>query len=304
MSNQIQKSLRALDLNLLPILRELLYHQNVSKSAISLNMTQPAVSEALGRLRYQYGDDILVRVGRSMVLTPFAESLIAPLDEILGGIEKISSPAREFKPSDIERQFVVATADNVMLELSKQILNLITKKCPKLQLQFLDLQHFDVQMLKSAEVDLVIMPEAFVSDDSLHKSFLYKEDFVCISRKNHPKISKIAKQEELLQLQKVGYRADQRSNLRVVGPSGWEEDIFLPGMSMIPYIVATSNSVALVQRRVANRFAEYVDTHEVDDFSWALDVSMFWGAIYDKCSAHTWFRNEIAAMLSDDAMMR
>lgn len=282
MGNQIQKTLRALDLNLLPILRELLYNQNVSKAAACLNMTQPAVSEALGRLRYQYGDEILVRVGRNMMLTPFAESLIAPLDEILGNIERISSPAGEFSTENIERQFVIATADNVMLELSEQILDLLINKCPKVHVQFLDLQHFDVQMLKSGEVDLVIMPDAFVSDNSLHKSFLYKEDFVCISRKNHPEISEKAKQEELRKLQKVGYRADQRSSLRVMGPPGWDEQILLPGMSMIPQIVATSDAVALVQRRVANRFDYCVDIHEVHDFSWSLDVHMFWGAIYDK----------------------
>lgn len=300
MGNQIQKSLRALDLNLLPILRELLYNKNVSRAAECLHMTQPAVSEALGRLRHQYGDEILVRVGRNMVLTPFAKNLIEPLDEILGSIEKISSPASDRGMNDVERQFVIATADNVMLALGRNMLELLSKECPNVHVQFLDLQHFDTQLLKSGEVDMVIMPDAFLEDDSLNRLFLYQEDFVCISRKNHPGISDPAKQEELSKLSKVGYRADQRSPIRVAGPPGWDEQILLPGMSMIPYIIEKSDSVALTQRHVAKQFAEYmdIDIHEVHDFSWSLDIYVFWGNIYDKSSAHTWMRNRLKDMLT------
>ncbi|MCK9504582.1 MAG: LysR family transcriptional regulator [Porticoccaceae bacterium] len=91
MNKPLQKSLRAIDLNLLPILRELLYSQNVSKAAERLHMTQPAVSDALARLRNQYGDEILVRVGRNMVITPFAKTLIEPLDELLGRIDSLTN---------------------------------------------------------------------------------------------------------------------------------------------------------------------------------------------------------------------
>lgn len=299
MGNQIQKSLRALDLNLLPILRELLYNQNVSKAAKCLHMTQPAVSEALGRLRHQYGDEILVRAGRNMLLTPFAESLIEPLDEILGGIERMSSPANNDTLTNIDRQFVIATADNVMLALGRKLLNSLSQDFPKIHVQFLDLQHFDVQLLKSGEVDMVIMPDAFVDDDGLNKLFLYQEDFVCISRKNHPDLSDPAKQEELKQLSKVGYRADQRSPLRVSGPSGWDEQLLFPGMALIPYVIEKSDSVAIIQRTLAHQYSKYmdIDIHEVRDFSWSLDVYIYWGAIYDKSRIHAWLRNTLKDLL-------
>ncbi len=63
------KSLRAVNLNLLPVLRELLRERSVTRAAEKLHLTQSGVSEALSRLRYHFQDELLVRVGRKMIPT-------------------------------------------------------------------------------------------------------------------------------------------------------------------------------------------------------------------------------------------
>ena len=82
-------SLRSINLNLLPILHSLLSTRNVTRSAEQLHMSQSAVSEALGKLRIQFKDDLLVKTGREMKPTPMALSIQDQLDasmESLGGL--------------------------------------------------------------------------------------------------------------------------------------------------------------------------------------------------------------------------
>lgn len=303
MSEQILKSLRAIDLNLLPILRELLYTQNVSKAAERLHMTQPAVSEALGRIRVQFGDDILLRVGRKMVTTPFAKSLQAPLDEILGKIENLTLPSELNFLKDIEHNFVIATGDSVVIALGEKLITYLAEKMPKVHLQFIDLQNFDFTQLKSGEVDLAIIPKAFVEDATLHQLPLYQENFVSICRRGHPKMKEGIKTEELAAIPKLGYKADPKSHLRIPPPPGWQEQLLITQMALLPFLVEKSDSIALIQRHVALQFQQSmaIDLHEIADFSWTADVYAFWGEINHYSSVHKWLRQGLRSLLTPDA---
>lgn len=296
MNNHITKSLRSMDLNLLPILRELLYTKNVSRSADRLHMTQPAVSEALKRIRTQFQDEILVRAGRNLVLTPFAEGLIPELDQILGRVQALA----ENNPGDIgphtERELVIATGDNIITALGEKLLQVLIDEFPKLHVQFLYLQSFDVRQLKAGDIDMAIMPKNFINDKEIKYLALYSEDFVCISRKNHPALHGGAvRQKQLKDIPKIGFRADQHSELKVSGLEDWDDRLLLPGMLPIPYLIEQSNSIAMVQRHLAEYFSRYVniDIHEVADFHLDYEVGVFWGEIYDHCRVHSWLRSRL-----------
>jgi DNA-binding transcriptional LysR family regulator len=262
-------------------------------------MTQPAVSDALARLRSQYGDEILARAGRNMVITPFAKTLIEPLDELLGRIESLTNPSQEDATADIERDFVIATGDSALMALGNNLMNYLNAYLPKVHIQFLDLQHFDIKKLKSGDVDLAIMPLGFVDEGKLKRSFLYREDFVCISRKNHPSFDKGVNIEALKKLPKVGFRADQHSPFRVKGPKEWDEQLLIPQMSMLPYLVETSDAIALTQRHMAEKFARHmaIDIHELNNFDWFVDVYVFWATIHDNCLVHRRLRTMLKEML-------
>lgn len=303
MSEHILKSLRAIDLNLLPILRELLYTQNVSKAAERLHMTQSAVSEALGRIRVQFNDDILLRVGRKMVITPFAKTLQAPLDEILGKIENLSLLQEVTNLKDIQHNFVIATGDSVVIALGEKLIRFLAEKIPGVRVQFIDLQNFDFTKLKSGEVDLAIIPEAFVEDQSFHSLALYREDFVIIARRAHPLMRAGIGPDELATVPKVGYKADPKSHLRVPPPPGWEEQLLITQMALLPYLVEKSDSIALIQRHVALRFQQStnIELHEISDFFWTADVYAFWGGINEESRIHRWLRQGLRSLLDENA---
>jgi DNA-binding transcriptional LysR family regulator len=92
-----------LDLNLLPALQALLEEGNVTRAAERLQMGQPAMSAALGRLRRHYHDELLVRVGREYRLTPFARTLLPGLYGAVRMLEDALNTAPEFEPEDSER---------------------------------------------------------------------------------------------------------------------------------------------------------------------------------------------------------
>ncbi|HVV92743.1 MAG TPA: LysR family transcriptional regulator, partial [Hyphomicrobiales bacterium] len=91
-------NLRSVDLNLLVVLDALLTERNVSRAGRRIGLSQPAVSAALGRLRALFGDPLLVRAGRGLVLTRGAEDLIGPVREILAHIEQTLVERPRFDP--------------------------------------------------------------------------------------------------------------------------------------------------------------------------------------------------------------
>ena len=103
--------LREFDLNLLVLLHTLLSEQSVSKTAQRLQLSQPATSAALKRLRAALNDPILVRDGMRMVPTPRAEQLAEPVQAILAEIEQTLAPPEPFDPSLVARTFRIATND-------------------------------------------------------------------------------------------------------------------------------------------------------------------------------------------------
>ena len=108
---------RNLDLNLLVVLDALLVEESVSKTAERLNLTQPAISNALARLRHHFQDDLLVRLGRQLVPTPLAQTLRDPVRDALLQIQSIADARPSFDPKTEQRQFTIVSSDYVAATL-------------------------------------------------------------------------------------------------------------------------------------------------------------------------------------------
>src|SRR4051794_35637012 len=105
-----RSALAQLDLNLLVALDVLLEERSVTRAGERLSRTQPAMSDALRRLRAVFGDELLVRTGQTMRLTPLAEALRAPLHDALGQLEQTVFPT-PFDPRVHARAFTIAATD-------------------------------------------------------------------------------------------------------------------------------------------------------------------------------------------------
>ncbi len=100
-----------LDLNLLTALKALLTERNVTRAGESVHVTQSAMSGILARLRDYFGDPLIVQVGRKMELTPLAESLVEPVNDVLLRIDATIATRPEFNPLTTRRHFSVVASD-------------------------------------------------------------------------------------------------------------------------------------------------------------------------------------------------
>jgi DNA-binding transcriptional LysR family regulator len=180
-------SLRGLDLNLLLTLHVLIEERQVSRAASRLGLTQPAVSHALGRLREQFGDALLVRRGKDMVLTPRALDLAGPLRQILSSIQEMAGPAG-FDPRKARGTLRIATTDYGLAIVLPHVLSELAQAAPQLSIAYSDLSEDMFEHLKNGFLDIALTGQASYRD--MQSEPLFTERFVLVTRDDHPLVGK------------------------------------------------------------------------------------------------------------------
>jgi LysR family transcriptional regulator, nod-box dependent transcriptional activator len=168
------------DLNLLIYLDALLCEKSVSKAAARVNITQPAMSDALARLRVFFKDELLVNIARrDNILTELGQALVNPVREILLQTQSIFTATAEFVPEKSTRKFLVETSDYVYDILLRRVITRLYSVAPGVKV-LLSRSGFDSpHHIKRAEVDLVIAPERFLADD-LPRELLFADSLTCV----------------------------------------------------------------------------------------------------------------------------
>lgn len=183
-----ETNIKNLDLNLLVALNALLEEKNVTRAALRINLSQPATSRALARLRDMFQDPLLVKGTRGMVLTARANELHQPLQHILSDITAIISPP-SIDPATMQGEVVIATRDYELATILPKVISRVTDESPNLKLRIIPLIGDDLSSLESPNVDFVL-----AATDSkaatLHRYIVYKESFVCLVSKDNPIIQK------------------------------------------------------------------------------------------------------------------
>ena len=127
---------RRLDLNLLVALDALLSEKSVTRAASKLNITQPAMSGALARLRDYFEDPLVVQVGRQMELTPLAVSLVAPVHDIILRIDSAIATEPAFEPRESKRHFSITASDYVIRVFLLDVLKRVHREAPGVSFEF------------------------------------------------------------------------------------------------------------------------------------------------------------------------
>ena len=300
------RSLRSANLNLLPILRELLRHKSVTVAAEHLNLTQSGVSEALRRLRHQFGDELLVKVGRNMVPTAFALALATKLEDILGATEELLKPS-SFDPADNEREIVIATGDTICLALSRGLIDRLSLHAPRTTVHFTTVESTTRSDLEKGKIDFLIIPRGIIpnsifSEEGLDYLTVYWEDWVCISREDHPHIKDKITLELLNELPSISCRLDDQSFLHGAIPGRRRSDqVQVSQFTLLPIMVSQSDAIAMVQRHVANWFRTFlpIRIHELPIPFPKLEVCAFWSSYHRNDPMHGWLRTQLHEILAD-----
>ncbi|AQA19758.1 LysR family transcriptional regulator [Halioglobus japonicus] len=184
------------DLNLLVYLDALLRERNVTQAANQLNLSQPAMSNGLRRLRELFDDPLLVRTSEGMTPTERALELEPVVREVLTSIDRAVQPRSEFEPGDAQRVFRIMASDYAEATLFPTVLVKLRELAPGITLDIMtpsDVSFLDVERGK---VDMVInrfdsMPQSF------HQIHLWNDTFTCVLNANHPLLDEFTLQNYL-----------------------------------------------------------------------------------------------------------
>ncbi len=177
-------NVESLDLNLLTTLDALLQEASVTRAARRLNLSVPAVSHALARLRETTGDPLLVRAGRAMVLTPHAEGLRDEVHTLSERSRAVLSRVRGFEPGRLQRRFVVHATDHMLAVIGGALDRRMREEAPRAQLQVFPNSVDDAALLRDGVIDLALGVYGSLSGD-MRQQKLFDDRFVCVMRVGH-----------------------------------------------------------------------------------------------------------------------
>lgn len=188
---------RTLDLNLLRVFDEVMAERSLTRAARNLSLTQPAVSNALRRLRDTLGDELVQRSGQGMAPTPRALAIWPAVREALQQLQASLIP-NEFVPAQARSTFVLAMADATAAELIPGLVDTLEHEAPGVSLRVVPLTTRDPrQLLDQESCDLAVgyfpavladLTASAQSGEVLPFFYqrLYLGEYVCVMRKGHP----------------------------------------------------------------------------------------------------------------------
>ena len=146
-----------LDLNLLRVFDAVLHDRTVTAAAARLRLTQPAVSNALGRLRQLLGDPLFVRTASGMEATPFARGVADPVRQALALIENALAHGPGFEPASATRAFRFYMSDLGQVEFLPPLVERVQRLAPGVRLEAVALDLEDIaDALASGALDVVV----------------------------------------------------------------------------------------------------------------------------------------------------
>lgn len=298
-------NIRNIDLNLLPVFEALMHDRSVTRTALRLGLSQPAVSSALRRLREQVGDPLLIRTRTGMRPTPRAEQIFASVSQAFDVIQNAFQTGAAFAPAEARRSFNVMMSDIGEIVYLPRLIRKLQLDAPTIRLSVKRLARPRVHDdLASGAIDLAI---GWIEDhDGLLRQDLFDETFVGIVRPEHPRIGRrLTLTQFITEWHLVVGRHDFGSDTYLhagdavvdlaAATTKRKIAIQVPHFLAVPNIVANTDLVCIVPRQLGEVYAEYGQVRIValPFKSVPFTVSQFWHERFSRDLGNAWLRMTI-----------
>lgn len=294
------KNLRRIDLNLLIAFDALMREKNVTKAADAIAMSQPAMSNALSRLRDIFEDQVLVRSSGSMHPTPKALKLADPIHRILRNIEYVLSEEESFDPRNSSRSFAIATTDYVEAVLLPPLSKALTSAGSNISLSVRPLNiETTATDVEEGSIDCVMAHLPAIPNAGRKKRIL-TEEMVCAVRTDHPLVKGNLDLNTYISLQHLlisptGTGASMMDT--VLQAQGLSRNIVMrvPHFLVAPMIIAKSDLICTMPKRVAEPFAEagWLKLLPPPLACPNFEIDLLWHKRFDADPGQAWLRDLI-----------
>jgi len=299
-------NLRDIDLNLLVVFQELYKERRVAAVAETLGLTQPAVSNALSRLRRMLGDELFLRTGRGMEPTPYASQLAEPIAQALATIRDTLERQLEFDPAASQRKFTIAMTDLGEIHFLPRLMRRLAEIAPGVTIS--TVRNTSVVLsdeLESGRVDIAfgLLPQLKAG---FFQRLLFRQRYVCLFRQGHPLDKGSMTLEDFESAQHVVVVAAGTGHAMVneaIERRAVRRNVRLsvPHFIALGHILASTDLIATVpERYVRESMAPFKLTYlplpvPVPEF----DVNLFWHARFHKEPGNQWLRSLMAELAAD-----
>ena len=249
-------NVRDVDLNLLRVFDAVLRERGVTPAAAGLGLTQPAVSNALSRLRGVFGDPLFVRTPSGMDATPFARELAEPVRQALALLESALAHGPGFDPPSATRAFRFYMSDLGQIEFLPPLLERVQKQAPGVRLEAVALEVEDIaSALAVGALDLAV---GFLPGlgPPVGRRALFRDPYLCLMRADHPVRSLTKKKFLEASHALVTYRGGHRVIEEALERAGLARRIALrvPHFTVVPMVLERTDLILTLPARVARVF--------------------------------------------------
>ncbi|MGX9120691.1 LysR family transcriptional regulator [Mesorhizobium sp. BHbsci] len=288
---------KGLDLNLLVPLDALMNERNLTAAARSINLSQPAMSAAVARLRDFFRDELFTMRGRELVPTPRAQDLAPAVREALLHIQLSIISWDRFNPAQSQRRFKICLSDFMTLIYFQKVVERVAREAPAVSFEFVPITDHPDELLRRGEIDFLIIPDVFMS--STHpRAALFDDTLVCVGCPTNKHLSRPLTFERYMSM---GHVTVKFGRTRQSSIEEWfllehgrkrRIELVVQGFSMIPAMLSGTERIATIPLRLVEYFAQLIPLRIVE---LPLPLPVFteavqWPALHNSDSASIWMR--------------
>jgi DNA-binding transcriptional LysR family regulator len=296
-------NLQSIDLNLLLVFEALMDERSVTRAAKRIGLSQPAMSNALARLRRTFNDQLLVKTPAGMVPTPTAQTLIEPVHEALDQLRLAFETKRAFNPSQSNRTFHILANDYVEITLLMRLLRTLRTRARGIKLRFHRPRNLfeppsASELTESFDLAISLSPSALALDSSVRSELLWEEGNVCIASNAHPiirnklSLKQYAEAEHLA----VFYKQQGQGVIdTLLAQKGYTRRAVLqvPHFITVLFAVSETDLIATVPESLAKKFSKQL---KLQVLSLPITIPPFrlmllWHERFHNDPAHQWMRS-------------
>ena len=294
-----------IDIKILKVFFYVYKFKNVSLAARQIDMSQPAVSNLLNKLRKYYSDPLFIRVENEMRPTELSIQLFPLISNLLNNYEAICLHKEEFNHFESEKIYNIAMTDVAHLVLLPQISAYLKDHAPKVQLNVHSIKPKSLELLKSGTLDLIVGYYENL-DDHFYQQKLFEQHFVVIAAKDHPRLkdSKITLEDYLSEKHiDVEVGAGHFSFESHISKLGYKRNkvMTLPSYLGVGLVVQQSDAIATVPYYLSEVLLARgnLEIYELPQGFPTYSIKQFWYIANHHKKSHQWIRQVFYEYLKD-----
>ncbi|MFD2229170.1 LysR family transcriptional regulator [Alkalimarinus sediminis] len=289
-----------IDLNLFIVFDAIYTEGNLTRAANVLNLTQPAVSHSLARLRDHFDDPLFVRQSNKMLPTAVAKNVISDVREALHQLQVALQQSRQFDPSSAQKRYAISLHDSLETSYLPYLMDHINREAPLIDLTSTRVRRSELEnKLASGDIDFAIDILLPVSDNICHTQ-LENDQLVVVAAKDHPDIidhldiANYLEQKHVLVSSRVSGPGMEDFEL---GRLGLQRRVGLRCQHFFSAcrVVESSDMLLTIPQTAAKMFSKVlnISTYPLPVELPGIDVHLYWHINVDKDPANRWLRNKI-----------